>query len=538
MKTSEEIAASLEAQGISNVGEIFYNLSTAELYEHALNFNEAQLSSRGALVAMTVPLTGRSPNDKFFVEEESSKDKIWWMKTNKPFPKDKFQALKSKVFSYLQNREIYLRDCLVGADKSHQLNVRVLTENAWHNMFAKNMFIDAPAEALKDFTPDFTVVFVPNFKAIPEIDGTRSGTFIVISFDEKIVLIGGTPYSGEIKKSIFTAMNYFLPLKGALPMHCSANIGKDGDTALFFGLSGTGKTTLSTDPERRLIGDDEHGWDENGVFNFEGGCYAKVINLSAESEPIIYKMTQTFGSILENVVMDPDTREVDFTDDSITENTRVSYSRELLDNIDPDNKGPKPKNIIFLTADAFGVMPPISRLTPEQAMYHFLSGYTAKVAGTEAGLKEPSATFSTCFGGVFMVHKPAVYANLLRDHINESGAQVWLVNTGWSGGEYGVGKRMSIGHTRALLRAALNGELNDAEFVTEPNFGLSIPTEVPGVPTEVLNPRNTWADKAAYDAKAKHLVGLFEENFKQHADGVSEEVRNSMKPRVNQTAMA
>jgi phosphoenolpyruvate carboxykinase (ATP) len=391
------------------------------------------------------------------------------------------------------------------------------------------MFIKAEESALEKFLPGFTVVTAPGFKSIPEIDGTLSEVFIILSFEQKLVLIGGTSYAGENKKSIFTVLNYLMPKLGVMSMHCSANIGPSGDTALFFGLSGTGKTTLSTDPERALIGDDEHGWSNDGVFNYEGGCYAKVINLNAEAEPIIFGLTRTFGTILENVDIDEDTRVIDLDSQVHTENTRASYTRENIPNIAPDNRGGHPKNIVFLTADAFGVMPPISRLTPEQAMYHFLSGYTAKVAGTEAGVKEPSATFSTCFGAPFMVHHPSVYANLLRDKINAHGSKVWLVNTGWSGGPYGVGHRMKIKHTRAMLRAALNGQLDNVTFVKDAFFNLEIPTSCPDVPEEVLNPRNTWSDTAAYDKQAAHLVELFEENFKQFADSVDEKVRKAMK---------
>ena len=515
MKTNEEIMQSLHDLGITHLNEIFYNLSTPELYEHAIANGEAELTEHGALVAVTVPHTGRSANDKFLVEEDSSKNHVWWGKVNKPFPQDKFNALKARMAAYLQGSDAYVLDCIAGADNSYKLPVRVINIHAWHNMFAKNMFIQATEAELDSFSPEFTIIHCPDFKADPVIDGTRSETFILMDFSQKLVLIGGTHYAGEIKKSIFTALNYLMPLKGVMSMHCSANIGADGDTALFFGLSGTGKTTLSTDPERALIGDDEHGWSDNGTFNYEGGCYAKVINLSAEAEPIIYKMTKTFGTILENVPVDPITRSVDLFDDSITENTRASYPRHFIDNIVADNCGGHPKNIFFLTCDAFGVMPPIAKLTPEQAMYHFLSGYTAKVAGTERGVKEPSATFSTCFGAPFMVHHPKVYANLLRDKINAHGAQVWLVNTGWSGGEYGVGKRMKIAYTRALLRAALTGSLNNVEFTTEEYFGLHIPTSCPDVPSEILNPKNTWSNTSAYDAKAKHLVELFANNYKQ-----------------------
>lgn len=515
MMSVEELRASLATVGLSHVEDLYYNLSPAELYEHALAYDEASLSEHGALVAITAPHTGRSANDKFVVDEPASTGNVWWGKVNRKFPQDKFNSLKARVCGYLQGHDLYVLDCMAGSDDNYRLPVRVITQKAWHNLFASNMFIAATEEQLENFAPGFTIIHAPDFKADPAIDGTRTETFIILDFSQRLVIIGGTQYAGEVKKSIFTVLNYLLPLEGVMSMHCSANIGKEGDTALFFGLSGTGKTTLSTDPERALIGDDEHGWSNDGTFNFEGGCYAKVINLSAEAEPIIYETTRTFGTILENVVMDPYTRKIDLFDDSITENTRASYSRDVLDGIVESNRGGHPTNIFFLTCDAFGVMPPIAKLTPEQAMFHFLSGYTAKVAGTEKGVKEPTATFSTCFGAPFMVHHPKVYANLLRDKINAHGAQVWLVNTGWSGGEYGVGSRMKISYTRALLRAALTGELNNAEYVTESFFGLQIPTSCTGVPSEILNSRNTWADKDAYDAKANHLVGLFSDNYKQ-----------------------
>ncbi len=515
MKSSEDILLSLHNQGIPHLNEVFYNLSTAELYEHAISNSEAELSEHGSLIAITAPHTGRSANDKFIVDEPSSSGNVWWGKVNKSFPQDKFNSLKARISAYLQGSDVYVLDCIAGADEQFSLPVRVINQQAWHNLFAKNMFIDATEQQLENFHPEFTIIHAPDFKASPELDGTRSETFIIMDFSQKLVLIGGTHYAGEIKKSIFTALNYLMPLQGIMSMHCSANIGLEGDTSLFFGLSGTGKTTLSTDPERALIGDDEHGWSDAGTFNYEGGCYAKVINLSAEAEPIIYDMTRRFGTILENVPVDPISRAIDLFDDSITENTRASYPRKFISNIVADNRGGHPKNIFFLTCDAFGVMPPISKLTPEQTIYHFLSGYTAKVAGTERGVKEPTATFSTCFGAPFMVHHPKVYANLLKDKINENGTQVWLVNTGWSGGEYGVGKRMKISHTRALLRAALNGSLNDVQFTTEGFFGLHIPSECPDVPSEILNPRNTWSDASAYDTKATHLVELFANNYKQ-----------------------
>lgn len=529
MKSSDELRSSLQAQGLVQLGDIYYNLTTADLYEHAVILGEAEISEHGALLCNTTPNTGRSANDKFLVEEDGSKDNVWWGKVNKPFSVEKFNALKHRVLAYMQERDVYVLDCIAGADAQYKLPVRIVNEHAWHNLFVKNMFIEASAEELANFAPGFTIIHAPNFHADPAIDGTNSHKFILLSFEQKLVIIGGTAYAGEMKKSIFTVLNYLLPLKGVMPMHCSANIGKDGDTALFFGLSGTGKTTLSTDPERALIGDDEHGWSDEGTFNFEGGCYAKVINLSAEAEPIIYATTRTFGTVLENVDYDENTRVIDLNSQKYTENTRASYSRNVIPNIVADNKGGHPKNVIFLTCDAFGVMPPIAKLTPEQAMFHFLSGYTAKVAGTEAGVKEPSATFSTCFGAPFMVHHPSVYANLLRDKINQHGAQVWLVNTGWSGGPYGVGSRMKIAYTRALLRAALTGTLHNVEFVKDEHFNLDIPVACEGVPSEILNPKNTWADKAAYDEKAQHLVGLFEDNFKQFADKVEDAVKNAMK---------
>lgn len=514
---AEAISSQLALMGLHNLGDLNYNLTVPELYEHALVYDEGILSEHGALCVNSVPYTGRRANDKFIVDEAPSNADVWWAKANKPFSTEQFNTLKTRVFAYLQGRDLYIQDLIAGSDDSYALPVRFIQEEAYHSLFVQNMFIKATNEQLQNFTPGFTVVTAPGFKSVPEIDGTLSEVFIIISFEQKLVLIGGTSYAGENKKSIFTVLNYLMPKLGVMSMHCSANIGKNGDTALFFGLSGTGKTTLSTDPERALIGDDEHGWSDEGVFNYEGGCYAKVINLSEDAEPIIFNLTRTFGTILENVDIDPDTRVIDLDSQLHTENTRASYSRENIHNITPDNKGGHPKNIVFLTADAFGVMPPISRLSTEQAMYHFLSGYTAKVAGTEAGVKEPTATFSTCFGAPFMVHHPKVYANLLRDKINKHGSQVWLVNTGWSGGPYGVGNRMKIKYTRAMLRAVLNGELNNVEFVKDSFFDLSIPTSCPDVPDEVLNPRHTWKDTAAYDKQAAHLVKLFEENYEQFA---------------------
>lgn len=517
----------LEHQGITHLRRAFWNLTTAELYEHALRRGEATVAHQGPLVVTTGQHTGRSPNDKFFVRENSSENHIWWGKSNRDFPQAQFDRLLAQVLQYLQGKEMYVQDCFAGADPAYRIPIRVITEYAWHSLFARNMFVrpDWDREAATH-QPEFTVINTPGFSANPAEDGTNSGTFILIDFGKKLILIGGTSYAGETKKSIFTLLNYLLPLRGVLSMHCSANIGKDGDTAIFFGLSGTGKTTLSADPERKLIGDDEHGWSDRGIFNFEGGCYAKVINLSPEAEPEIYACTRRFGTVLENVVMDPLRRRLNLDDNSLTENTRAGYPLDFIPNHEPTAMGGHPKNIIMLTADAFGVLPPISKLTPEQAMYHFISGYTAKVAGTEKGLSnEPQATFSTCFGAPFMVHHPNVYAELLRDRMAEHGANCWLVNTGWTGGPYGEGTRMKIAYTRAMVRAALNGSLAEVATEADPLFGLRVPVSCPDVPSEVLQPRNTWRDKQAYDEKAQHLAGLFRKNFEQFADGVSEEVK-------------
>lgn len=517
----------LAHHGITNLRHAYWNLTTAELYEHAVRRGEAQIAHEGPLVVTTGQHTGRSPNDKFFVREASSENHIWWGKSNREFDQENFDRLLAKVLEYLQGKELYVQDCFAGADPEYRIPIRVITEYAWHSLFARNMFVrpDWDREA-GTHQPEFTVINTPNFSANPEEDGTNSGTFILIDFGKKLILIGGTSYAGETKKSIFTLLNYLLPLRGVLSMHCSANIGKDGDTAIFFGLSGTGKTTLSADPERKLIGDDEHGWSDRGVFNFEGGCYAKVINLSPEAEPEIYACTRRFGTVLENVVMDPLRRRLDLHDNALTENTRAGYPLDYIPNFEPSGMGGHPKNIIMLTADAFGVLPPISKLTPEQAMYHFISGYTAKVAGTEKGLsREPQATFSTCFGAPFMVHHPNVYAELLRDRMAEHGANCWLVNTGWTGGPYGEGTRMKIAYTRAMVRAALNGSLAQVATEADPLFGLHVPVSCPDVPSEVLQPRNTWRNPNAYDDKAQHLAGLFKQNFEQFADGVSEEVK-------------
>jgi len=481
------------------------------------------LTVDGAVRAETGKYTGRSPKDKYTVEEESTKDQIDWGKVNQPISSEVFDNLYVKVIKYLKERdELFVFNGFAGADKDSQLSIQVINEYAWHNLFAHQLFIRPTKEELASHVADFTVISAPNFKADPAVDGTASETFIIVSLEKKIILIGGTEYAGEMKKSIFGIMNYLLPQQGILSMHCSANVGEAGDVALFFGLSGTGKTTLSADPDRKLIGDDEHGWSDNGVFNIEGGCYAKTINLSAEKEPEIYNAIR-FGSVLENVAVDPETRICDYDDGSLTENTRVAYPIQYIENIvDPSVAG-HPKTIIFLTADAFGVLPPISKLTKEQAMYHFLSGFTSKLAGTERGVTEPEPVFSTCFGSPFLPLPATVYAEMLGQKIDEHGAQVYLVNTGWTGGEYGTGSRMKLSYTRTMVRAAIDGKLADVETTQDAVFGLHIPTAVEGVPSEVLNPREAWADKAAYDAKAAELAGLFNENFKKFSN-VSEAI--------------
>jgi phosphoenolpyruvate carboxykinase (ATP) len=479
----------------------------------------------GPFVAVTAPHTGRSPNDKFVVREAQSEADVDWGKVNQPLAEEKFDALLADVRAYLGTLdELYVEDLYCGADPKHQLKVRYVLPNAWHAMFVRNMFIRPGAADLAGFAPNFTVLHAPEFQASPEKHGTRTGTFIVIHIARRTILIGGTRYAGELKKSMFTIMNYLMPKQGVLSMHCSANVGPQGDTALFFGLSGTGKTTLSADPERALIGDDEHGWSDEGVFNYEGGCYAKVINLSPEGEPDIYRTTQMFGTVLENVVLD-ERKQVRFEDQSITENTRASYPIHYIANHVASGRGGHPKNIVFLTADAFGVLPPIARLTPEQAMYYFLSGYTAKVAGTERGVTEPQATFSACFGAVFLVWHPTKYAQMLGAKLQQHGSRVWLVNTGWSGGAYGVGKRMKLAHTRAMVRAALEGKLDGVATAADPVFGLHVPTECPGVPSEVLRARDTWADTAAYDAQARKLAEMFRQNIEKFGDAVTPEVK-------------
>jgi len=517
----------LGAQGLEPSGEVHWNLGGPALIEAAVRRQEGSFASTGPFAAITSPHTGRSPKDKFLVKEPASENDVNWGNVNQPMSQEHFDALLADVRTYLDGRnELFVEDLYCGADPKYRLSVRYVSPNAWQMAFVRNMFIRPEATELAAFDPNFTVLHAPEFEADPAKHGTRTTTFIVLNLARRMILIGGTRYAGELKKAMFTVMNYYLPKQGVLSMHCSANIGESGDTALFFGLSGTGKTTLSADPHRALIGDDEHGWSPEGVFNFEGGCYAKAINLSAEGEPDIYRTTEMFGTILENVVLDPQTRRVKFEDSSITENTRVSYPLHYIRNHVPSGRGGHPKNVVFLTADAFGVLPPVSKLTRDQAIYYFLSGYTAKVAGTERGVKEPQATFSACFGDVFLVWPAVKYAEMLGKLVDEHGSDVWLVNTGWTGGPYGVGKRMNLGHTRTMVKRLLAGELSHAaSHETDPTFHLSVPTEIKGVPSEVLRPRDSWADKDAYDAQAKKLAAMFRENFKRfEARGVPEAV--------------
>ena len=503
----------LERHGIRNVGTVYWNLGTPSLYEEAIRRREGRVAHLGPLVVRTGQHTGRSPNDKFVVREGESAGRVWWGKVNRELAADRFAGLHRRLLAYLQGKDLFVQDLFVGADPEYRVPVRVITETAWHNLFARNMFLRPSAEDLLAFEPELTIIDVPRFHADPETDGTRSEVFIALSFERKLVLIGGTEYAGEIKKSAFTYLNYLLPQRGVLSMHASANVGKGGDVAVFFGLSGTGKTTLSADPERTLVGDDEHGWSDRGVFNFEGGCYAKVIRLSQTAEPEIYETTRRFGTILENVGLDAETGRLNLDDDSLTENTRAAYPVSHIPNASRTGMAGHPKNVIMLTADAFGVLPPVARLTPAQAMYHFLSGYTAKVAGTEKGVTEPTATFSACFGAPFMALSPAVYARLLGERIARHGVDVWLVNTGWSGGPYGVGQRMKIAYTRAMVRAALDGSLAKVPTAEDPVFGLAVPVACPGVPAEVLDARSSWKDRSAYDAMAKKLAAMFAANF-------------------------
>ena len=519
-------AQGLGPQGLQPAGEVHWNSIPPELIQAAIRRGEGELADMGPFVAVTSPHTGRSPNDKFVVREPGTEKDVWWGKVNVAFGAEQFDGLLADVQHYLDEQpELFVQDLYAGADAAHRVRVRFVTPTAWHSLFVRNMFIRPDPIDLPTFEADFSVLHAPEFHADPAKHGTRTGTFIILNFAKRIILIGGTRYAGELKKAIFTVMNYLLPKRGVLSMHCSANVGPGGDTALFFGLSGTGKTTLSADPDRWLIGDDEHGWSSDGVFNFEGGCYAKVINLSEDGEPDIYRTTQMFGTILENVVLEPHTRRVDFVNQSITENTRASYPLHYIRNIVPTGRGDHPRNVVFLTADAFGVLPPIARLTPEQARYYFLSGYTAKVAGTERGVKEPQATFSSCFGAVFLVWHPSVYSRMLGELLAKHGSRVWLVNTGWTGGPYGVGSRMKLAYTRAMVRAALAGELDRVPTMRHDVFGLDVPKSVPGVASEVMNPRATWSDPAAYDAQARKLAEMFVKNFEQFNEQVDDAVR-------------
>jgi phosphoenolpyruvate carboxykinase (ATP) len=518
----------LDAQGISSSAEICWNLTTAPLVEHAVRRSEGLLAKDGPLVVRTGKHTGRSANDRFIVRNSTSERTVWWGKTNKPLDADAFDRLHQDFLQALATMDtLFVADLFGGSQPEHRVRVRVVNELAWHNLFIRTLLVRPESDELADFDPEYLIIDLPSFRADPARHGCRSETVIAVNLEKKIILIGGTAYAGEMKKSVFGLLNFLLPPQGIMPMHCSANIGPQGDTAIFFGLSGTGKTTLSADPNRTLIGDDEHGWSDTNVFNFEGGCYAKMIRLSAEAEPEIFATSKRFGTVLENVVMDPVTRELDFDDSSLAENSRGAYPIDYIPNSSEENMGPLPKNVVMLTADAFGVLPPIARLTPDQAMYHFLSGYTAKVAGTEIGVTEPEATFSTCFGAPFMPRHPSVYGNLLKERIAKGNVDCWLVNTGWTGGKYGVGKRMPIQATRALLNAALDGSLKNANFRKDPNFGFDVPLEVPGVDSAILDPRATWPDKDEYDRTAARLVDLFVENFAEFAEHVDEGVRQS-----------
>ena len=522
------LSTPLDHQGITTRAEIFANLGTAPLVEHAVRNGEGVLAADGPFVVATGKHTGRSAKDKFFVRDETTENAVWWGKTNVAMTPEHFAALKADFFAALGEKDkLYVADLFGGSQPEHRVNVRIINELAWHNLFVRTLLVRPSETELASFAPEYTIIDLPSFRADPARHGSRTETIIAVNFTEKLILIGGTAYAGEMKKSVFGILNFLLPVKGVMPMHCSANIGPNGDTAVFFGLSGTGKTTLSADASRTLIGDDEHGWSDTAVFNFEGGCYAKVIRLSAEAEPEIYATTKRFGTVLENVVIDPVTRTLDLDDASLAENSRASYPIDFIPNASADNLGPVPQNVIFLTADAYGVLPPIARLTPDQAMYHFLSGYTARVAGTEIGVTEPEATFSTCFGAPFMPRHPSVYGNLLKERIAKGGVKCWLVNTGWSGGkatQEGI-KRMPIKATRALLNAALDGSLSQATFKKDPYFGFEVPIAVAGVDSKLLDPRGAWADAAEYDKTAATLVQQFVDNFAQFADHVDEGVR-------------
>ncbi len=517
--------ATLNSIGFDNVKKAYWNLSLSELIEHAIERGEGNLCDNGAFASDTGKFTGRSPQDRFIVEDEQTKDTVWWGEINFKFDPEKFDQLYNKVINYLEDKEVFVRDAYACAHPKHKLNLRVVTETAYQNLFARNLFLRPSYDELDDIRPDWHIVAAPGFEADPEVDGTRQKNFAIINFSKKTILIGGTGYTGEIKKGVFSVLNYILPQEeGVLPMHCSANKTDDEDTAIFFGLSGTGKTTLSADPNRNLIGDDEHGWTKDGVFNFEGGCYAKVVNLSYKKEPEIYKALK-YGALLENIRFHPKTREVDYDNTEVTENTRAAYPIYHIDNAIQPSLGGIPQNIFFLTADAFGVLPPISKLDKGQAMYHFISGYTAKVAGTEAGIVEPQPAFSACFGAPFLPLHPTKYAEMLGKKMNENNVNVWLINTGWTGGPYGVGHRISLKYTRAMIQAALKHKLEDIAYETDPVFGLHMPSTCPDVPSEVLNPKNTWDDKDDYDKKAQKLAEYFNNNFEKYADFANEEIR-------------
>jgi phosphoenolpyruvate carboxykinase (ATP) len=516
--------ASLKSIGLNYVGDTFWNLTPAELVEDIIVLGQGVMTDSGAVAIETGEFTGRSPQNRFIVCDEKTEDAVWWGDINKKFTPEKFDALFDRMKAYLTNKDLYVKDSYACADDEYRLNIRLVAEMPWASMFAHNMFLRPTDEEIENFEPDWHIVCAPEFMAEPDIDGTRQHNFAILNFTKKMIIIGGTGYTGEIKKGIFSVLNFILPHeKNVLSMHCSANVGKDGDTAVFFGLSGTGKTTLSSDENRRLIGDDEHGWSDNGVFNFEGGCYAKTIDLSAEKEPQIYNAIK-FGAILENIGFKEGTRTPDYFDTHITQNTRVSYPIYHIDNIMVPSRGGMPKNIFFLTADAFGVLPPISKLTAGQAMYHFISGYTAKVAGTEEGVTEPQTAFSACFGAPFLPLHPTKYAEMLGERMEKHNVRVWLINTGWSGGEYGTGERIKLKFTRAMITAALEGKLDNVDYTTHEIFGLAMPTECEGVPTEILNPKNTWEDKTAYDLKANHLANEFVKNFAQFESAANEEI--------------
>lgn len=517
MRKAVSIRESLEAMDLTNLGHIYHNLAVPKLVAEALERQEGKLISNGALAVKTGKYTGRSPNDRFFVDTANVHDKIKWGAVNKPISEEKYEKLYHRMGAYLSGRDVFVFDGYIGADPQKRLKIRVVNQYAWRNLFIRNLLIRPTEEELKDFEPDFTVISAPGFKADPAIDGTNSEAFVILNFEAKKIIIGGTSYAGEIKKACFTTMNFFMPDEGVLPMHCSANQGDDGQTALFFGLSGTGKTSLSADPNRRLIGDDEHGWSDNGIFNFEGGCYAKCINLSIEREPQIWDAIR-FGSVVENVVYDEETMIPDYVDDSITENTRVGYPLDYISNAMESGMGGHPKVVIFLTADAFGVMPPIAKLDINQACYHFMSGYTSKLAGTERGITEPSATFSACFGAPFLPRPVAAYAHMLKEKLIKFAPDVYLLNTGWTGGPYGVGERISLAYNRSMITAALSGELAKAGYKRDPIFGLNVPVSCPGVPDEVMDIRGTWADPAAYDQSAKKLAADFKKNFAKFAN--------------------